>query len=191
LFQTLWVAEEELLRIETMGATIQGILIACDLSEHTRDLLSYGALLAEKNSGRMVLVHVIETCEPSLFNRIAGIGRLFRNQPPTRVAMALLRKRRYLEMERLVKEMKISPWVERRIVLTGIPHREILKQAEQSQIDLIIAGAGHCRSIATKTIGLTASQILRNSRVPVITMPIHSKPCQTSAPQNTVDRPAA
>jgi nucleotide-binding universal stress UspA family protein len=174
-----------------MGATIQRILIACDLSEHTRDLLSYGALLAEKNSGDMVLVHVIETCEPSLFNRLAGIGKMFRNQRPTGIAMARLRKRRYLEMERLVKEMKISPWVERRIVLNGIPHREILKQAEQSQIDLIIVGTGHCRPIPSKTIGLTASHILRNSRVPVITVPIHSWPCQTSAPQSTVDRPAA
>mgnify|MGYP000159196702 CR=1 FL=1 len=51
--------------------TIDRILVACDLSLATRDLLFFGVLLAEKHHAHLVLVHVIEQREPSIIKRFA------------------------------------------------------------------------------------------------------------------------
>lgn len=171
--------------------TIERILVACDLSLETRDLLSFGILLAEKYHARLVLVHVIEQGGSSFIKRLTGIDRMRGNKPSTEALTARLRKRRYLELERLVKSIGATPYIERRVVLTGLAHRKILEHAAQSRVDLILAGVGHAGQRPNKAIGTTVKQLIRQSTVPVLILSGRLVTEDATATLGAVDRPAA
>lgn len=62
-----------------------------------------------------------------------------------------------------------------RIVLKGIPDDEILKFAEQNQIDLIVIGTHGRKGLDRVLFGSTAAKVVRNAKCPVLTVRVPAK----------------
>jgi nucleotide-binding universal stress UspA family protein len=137
------------------------ILCPVDFSEHSRQALAYGALLAAGSKGHLVVIFV----EDPLLAAAAAV---------TYDAKALTDKARK-ELRRLV-ERTIAPL---RLpmssvtldVAVGKPHEEILWTADRLKCDVIVMGA-HGRTGTDKLIlGSTTHRILRRSTLPVLATP--------------------
>lgn len=156
------------------ASPIASFLVACDLSGTTREVLGFAAALAAPVGARLVLMHVIvqRRCPALLRLRKWARSQRFETLPRTD-PIGRLRKRRHLELIRLVKEAGLeSPNVERAVTI-GKPYVEILAMADQVKADVIFLGTGKAGQKMGNRLGSTAGRVLKHSMLPVVTIRLH------------------
>ena len=139
----------------------QTILCPVDFSDHSRQALSYAALLASRKNGRLVVLFV----EDPLLAAAAAV-----KYDPKTLADKARKELRHL-VERAVAACGMSAESVTLDIAVGQPHEEIARTAERFGCDVIVMGA-HGRTGANKLmLGSTTHRILRRSRLPVLATP--------------------
>ena len=139
----------------------QTILCPVDFSDHSRQALSYAALLASRSKARLVVIFV----EDPLLAAAAAVNY----DEKTLVDKARKELRRLVE--RAVAPYGMSADSVTLDVAVGQPHEEIASTAERLGCDVIVMGA-HGRTGANKLmLGSTTHRILRRSPLPVLATP--------------------
>ncbi len=137
------------------------ILCPVDFSVHSRQALSYAALIARKNDARLVVIFA----EDPLLAAAAAAAydeKALREKGRTELARLV---------ERIVKPFRLPMKSVTLDVATGEPHEVIAWTAENLHCDLIVMGA-HGRTGANRLmIGSTTHRILRQSPLPVLATP--------------------
>jgi nucleotide-binding universal stress UspA family protein len=145
----------------------QRFLCAVDLSEPSEAALQYTALLANTLGGTVTVLLVIEW--PWLEPPPPALSEL----PPEQAA-ALAEYRRYVEssattrLEARVRDAGIDRAVVR--IRHGKPYAEIVRLAEEEQVDVIVTGVGGRGAIDLALLGSTTNQIVRRASCPVLTL---------------------
>ncbi len=138
----------------------QALLVAMDFSPSARRALERAVSWAAK--GEVTALHVVDT---GFAARIEahGLGE-------AAATMAKLRARAEEEFGWLVQEKGadvVSP-----MVVEGVPFVEIVKIANDLEVDMIVMGAHRATSSLEEFLfGSTAEKVLRTSRCPVLCMP--------------------
>jgi nucleotide-binding universal stress UspA family protein len=137
------------------------ILCPVDFSEHSREALSYAALVTARNNGRLVVTFVED---PLLV--AAARGRL---DEKTVIEDERKELRRFVE--RTITRYGV-PWRSVTLdVAVGRPYQEIARTAERLHCDLVVMGA-HGRTGANKLLfGSTTHRMLRHSPLPILATP--------------------
>lgn len=142
-------------------ALFKTILCPVDFSEHSRQALAYGALLASRSKGRLVVIFV----EDPLLAAAAAVAydeRVLKDR-------ALKELRRLVE--RTLKPLGVPMSAVTIDVALGKPHQEIAWTAERLRCDVIVMGA-HGRTGANKLmLGSTTHRLLRQSALPILATP--------------------
>jgi nucleotide-binding universal stress UspA family protein len=152
-----------------MRPPVACILVACDLSRAAKEVLAFAAVLAAPIGARLVLMHVIDRRRcPALRWMPKWAGSHHLETFPRAGSISRLRKRRHLELMRIVKETGVDSLDIRRAVTIGKPYAEILAMAKQVKADVILLGTGNAGRKPGDRLGSTAGRILAHSPVPVI-----------------------
>jgi arsenite transporter len=156
---------------------IQRILYATDLSETARHAARYACGMGEQYHAAVSLVHVIPDVVAS-FSAEAGInlGNTIGNKEWRAYhekGIALARDaihQRIQETSRQVKKtMPRCPIPDDNVMVRiGNPAKEIVAAAEEGNFDLIILGTHGHGKLAESIIGSVASDVIRQSRRPVM-----------------------
>lgn len=141
---------------------IRSILVPIDFSIHSKNALKYAVPIAEKFGASLHLVYVVE---PTIYPADLGFGQVvlpgvedeLREKGGEELA-ALIDK----EIEGRVKASSS--------VRTGNPHQEILREAEEKGVDLIIVATHGHSGVEHMLFGSTADRVVRNARCPVMTV---------------------
>ncbi len=137
------------------------VLCPVDFSEHSRQALAYGALLASRSKGRLVVIFV----EDPLLAAAAAVAydeRALKDK-------ALKELRRLVE--RTIKPLGVPMSSVTIDVAMGKPHDEIAWTAERLKCDVIVMGA-HGRTGTNKLmLGSTTHRLLRRSPLPILATP--------------------
>ncbi len=141
---------------------IRSILVPIDFSVHSKNALKYAVPLAEKFNASLHLVYVVE---PTIYPADLGFGQVV--LPGVEEE---LREKGEGELEALMrreigKRVKAST-----AVRTGNPHQEILREAEEKGVDLIVVATHGHSGVEHMLFGSTADRIVRRSKVPVLTI---------------------
>jgi nucleotide-binding universal stress UspA family protein len=118
------------------------ILMCTDGSPHSEVTLRYGALIAQADGGEVTILGVAE-------------------RPPERGAI----KRALEEGEAILTSANLKPLLKLR---EGHPAEEILKETEERDYDLLIAGAKGRWGITRFLLGSTALRLAQYSQIPVL-----------------------
>ncbi len=146
----------------TPKPAIRSILVPIDFSIHSKNALKYAVPLAEKFGASLHLVYVVE---PTIYPADLGFGQVV--LPGVEEE---LREKGEGELEALMrreigKRLKAST-----VVRTGNPHQEILREAEERGVDLIVVATHGHSGVEHMLFGSTADRIVRRSKVPVLTI---------------------
>jgi len=137
------------------------VLVPVDFSEHSDRALKYATGLAKSFGATLHLVHVYPASAyvaPPLLPGPVVVGQ-FRDQSQKAFDEFLERARRENEVE-IVGTL-----------LEGVPHVEILRMADEVHADLIVMGTHGRTGLEHLLLGSIAERVVRNSEVPVITVP--------------------
>ncbi len=141
---------------------IRMILVPIDFSLHSKNALKYAVPMARQFRAAVRLVYVVE---PTVYPADLGFGQVV--LPGVEEE---LREKGGEELQALIqKEIgKTVPasWT----VRTGNPHQEILREAEDANVDLIVVATHGHSGVEHMLFGSTADRIVRHARCPVLTI---------------------
>jgi len=137
------------------------IMIATDGSKHSERAAEVGIELARLSGGAITIVYVADT------------GRL--SHLPEDMAIASIRSLLIREGEdatNYVEEKATRAGVaSTKMVVEGNPGDELLRLSSESGIDVVVMGSVGRTGLDKFLLGSVAENVVRNSRVPVLTVP--------------------
>ncbi|MER3525000.1 MAG: universal stress protein [Ignavibacteria bacterium] len=141
---------------------IRNILVPIDFSEYSKNALRYAVPMAEQYGAMLHLVYVIE---PTIYPADLGFGQVV--MPGVEEE---LRKKGRAQLEQLIATEIGSRVNAEAVIRTGKPHQEILKEAEEKNIDLIVVATHGHTGVEQILFGSTAMRVVRLAKCPVLTV---------------------
>jgi nucleotide-binding universal stress UspA family protein len=144
------------------GLGIRSILVPIDFSVHSKNALKYAIPIAEKFRASLHLVYVVE---PTIYPADLGFGQVVLPGVEDE-----LREKGAEELETLIRK-EIGKRVSASCaVRTGNPHQEILREADERGVNMIVVATHGHSGVEHMLFGSTADRIVRNARCPVMTI---------------------
>ncbi|HUI64134.1 MAG TPA: universal stress protein [Bacteroidota bacterium] len=141
---------------------IRSILVPIDFSVHSKNALKYAIPIAEKFRAALHLIYVVE---PTIYPADLGFGQVVLPGVEDE-----LREKGAEELKSLI-DKEIAGRVEASsAVRTGNPHQEILREAEERAVDMIVVATHGHSGVEHMLFGSTADRIVRNAKCPVLTV---------------------
>jgi nucleotide-binding universal stress UspA family protein len=144
------------------GFSIRSILVPIDFSIHSKNALKYALPLAEKFKASLHLVYVVE---PTIYPADLGFGQVVLPGVEDE-----LREKGAEELDALIQREIGGRVSATSSVRTGNPHQEILHEAEERGVDMIVVATHGHSGVEHMLFGSTADRIVRNAKCPVLTV---------------------
>jgi nucleotide-binding universal stress UspA family protein len=141
------------------------ILIATDGSEYTKKAVDYGIELANNIGAKLHVIYVVDT-------------RAYSSIPtssPMEFTYSFLRQEGDSAIKYVANRAEAAGLEVEEIIAEGHPADEIIKYAEKNSIDLIVIGTLGKSGLERFLLGSVADKVIRNSKIPVITVPVKEK----------------
>ena len=141
---------------------INKILVPIDFSVHSKNALKYAVPLARQFEASLHLVYVVE---PTIYPADLGFGQVVLPGIEDE-----LRQKGQAELNELVAKEIGRAVKATAAVRTGTPSQEILSEAEERGVDLIVVATHGHSGVEHMLFGSTAERIVRKSHCPVLTI---------------------
>lgn len=145
-----------------LSRLINSILVPIDFSAHSRNALRYAAPMAEQFGASLRLVYVVE---PTVYPADLGFGQVVLPGVEDE-----LREKGAAELQELIRQEIGGRVKATAVVRTGKPHQEILREAAEQKVDLIVVATHGHTGVEHMLFGSTAERIVRNATCPVMTI---------------------
>jgi len=152
---------------DAQSRTLSRVLFATDLTEPSRDGFWFALDLARTVGAHLMVLHVIEPIPLAYGSAISSI-----DTPED--------KRLLMEQARKMLAEFESEGGRRGVVVVsdvaeGIASEQILEAAKNSAAELIVLTIHHKSLIERALLGTTAERVVRDTRLPVLSFPVHPK----------------
>ena len=138
------------------------ILLPSDFSDCSAEAAGAARRLAEVFGARLTILHVLD--EP------AALDPMFRGEVPLELLRGRMERYARDGMEAFVADhFRGTGNMETRIV-SGVPYREILREARESEAELIVIGTHGRTGVEHVIFGSTAERVVRMAPCPVLTI---------------------
>jgi nucleotide-binding universal stress UspA family protein len=141
------------------------ILFCTDFSESSARTFAYACALAERDAGKLYLMHVI----PLTLNKGFIEGMVIHDISDA-IHKNLKEKLEEDFREQFIKKCNKDIEFET-VIREGREYQEIIKFALEEKVDLIVLGTHGLTGIGHVLMGSVADKVVRNSPVPVFTIP--------------------
>jgi len=141
---------------------IKNILCPTDFLEGAKQAVSYAVDIAKKYNAKLCILHVMHDLEKATGWYVPHItvDELYKD----------IEAGAEKELDKLyAEELRGFSSVEHKIV-KGIPYEEIIRYSEENNMDLIVMGTHGRKGIDRIIFGSTAERVVKNSKVPVLTV---------------------
>lgn len=144
------------------------ILCALDFSEHTTKTLHEGLAQAEKFDGELVVLHVLNERMFEELNRIQGRVQALGGELAEQ-AIQTLGDEREERLREILAEVHAERVPHTSIISRGYPFEEILRTAQELEVDLIVMGAKGRMSVPRQLrFGGQAEKVFRRAQCSVL-----------------------
>jgi len=157
---------------------IGNILFPTDLSENAYYAFAYAISLANLYKAKITLLHVLPEEQKGLDNHITGYIQTekweeIKSSHYQQTRQTLTGKIRHHTLTRQVQgqfpaDEESSELADEIVIEHGKPAKEILRQADERNCDLIVMGSRGNSSLAGAIMGSKAEKVLRRSNIPVL-----------------------
>ena len=141
---------------------IRSVLVPIDFSVHSKNALKYAVPMAGHFKASLHLIYVVE---PTIYPADLGFGQVV--LPGVEEE---LRQKGALELQALIDREIAGAVPATFAVRTGNPHHEILAEAVEQKVDLIIVATHGHSSVEHMLFGSTADRIVHHAPCPVLTI---------------------
>jgi nucleotide-binding universal stress UspA family protein len=158
--------QPERLTSEVSPIQLKKILVPTDFSPNSEKALNYALRLAQIGQGRLLLLHVFEVPEFSALLPEASSWQLDYQEIKKTFDSAIQRaKEKLTELARRVTQEKIKVKAK---VCQGTSYEEIVKVAQEEEVDLIVITTHGYTGLKHFLLGSTAERVVRVAPCPVL-----------------------
>ncbi len=152
--------------------TIRHILVGIDFSEYSREAARYATYLAAKLTAKVYFLHVQDPPKyPS-----SGFSSYEPHTVKRHLEQEKNREQESLaELKKFIAEFEKSDTMTRHLVAFGNVTREILRVAEDKDIDLIVIGTHGKTGLSNLLPGSVAEKVVRKAACPVLAVKLSSQ----------------
>ena len=136
----------------------QNIVIATDGSENSRKAVSYGLKIAKISGATVYIIHVVDMSSIVSDTWTAGKEMIYE-------LMVNDGKKILSEAKKITEDSGVEA---KDVLLYGHPGEEIIKFAENNNIDLIVMGTLGATGLEKFLMGSVAEKVVRQSKVSVL-----------------------
>lgn len=141
---------------------IRNILVPLDFSGHSKNALRYAIPIAQQYGAAVHLIYVIE---PTIYPADLGFGQVVMPGIEEEI-----RTKSAEELQSIIEEEIGETLDADAVVRMGKPHQEILREAEEKNVDLIIIATHGHTGVEQILFGSTAMRVVRLAKCPVLTI---------------------
>ena len=142
------------------------ILVPVDFSAHSLEASRRALDLAQKLGAEVAFLHVIDSRYVEI-----GMGHVIEDPVEEQERLKKLATER---MRDFLKRLHLDPGKARIIIAEGIPHREIVRVAEEERPDLLVIGSHGRSGMQRAILGSQSELVVRHCRVPALV--VHATP---------------
>ena len=147
---------------------IKKILVGVDLSDYSTLAIEYAVEIAMVSNAEIFLFNVVNQRDVNGFKLASAY---YPNGIDVDHFVNELKTERYNEIRSVVKERFFDVKSSMSIHVTvGIPFEEVLKFAQQENVDIIVIGNKGRSNVARTLFGSNAEKIFRHAKVPVLSV---------------------
>jgi nucleotide-binding universal stress UspA family protein len=145
---------------------IRKMMVACDLSDYSGQIISHAVALAEEMDCEIVVVNVINQRDVDMVEKaLAGYGNFtvdeyIQNQRKDRTAF----------IEKRLKEAGGQTLQAKIAVRAGVPFHELIAAVREEGADLVVMGTKGRGNLTGVLLGTTAEKMLRRCPVPLLSI---------------------
>jgi len=148
-----------------MHESFKRILVTTDFSESGDHAIAHAFRMAADHGAEVVLCHVIET--------VVAPNPLYAYYYPTELMSPEIRERAEKDaqqalLERVPKEAPFATLPHLTVVAHGMPADEIVRIAEERQVDLIVIATHGHTGLRHLFLGSVAERVIRHVHCPVL-----------------------
>src|ERR1035437_4139934 len=140
------------------------ILVPVDFSENSRVALNSAVLLAGKMKYKIILLHVYNASIRESYNETHNV--MSDSSPETEWEFSKKKLKKWAE--EVINKTKIKCTT---LLVEGVTANEILEIAEKTKAEIIIMGTKRQSGIKKIINGSVASQVVKESKLPVLVVP--------------------
>jgi universal stress protein A len=170
------------INIKEMTGSYRHILLAVDFSEHGNHAIRRARYLSETFQAKLSIIHVLDNIPmPDI-----GYGTIV---PLDEYSAYELLEAEKKKLEQVADRLEVD--IRQRWLVWGVPAQEIVRIAEQEQVDLIIVGS-HGRHGLALLLGSTANSVLHHAKCDVIAIRLQDEvTSEESIPERSALDPLA
>ena len=151
---------------------IRKIMVGCDLSKYSKDVLIYAGELGKKFQGELIIVNVINKRDIDILLKVAQ-GQFDRNiekyvEKSVEDYIERAKEQRSREIDTLTEETGCNKITIRKVFKVGIPFQELLRAIEEEGSDLMVMGQKGSSDLADVLFGSNAEKLFRRCPIPML-----------------------
>lgn len=153
----------------------QKILVACDLSKFTHQVLDYAVALAQSTGARMILANVINPRDTEAIAHAIHKTLLVQKEAAPDAFIHQHRLDREAKLKTLIDESGHPGLFVKTIVRTGEPFQELINITELEHTELVVMGTRGRSSLQSVLLGATAEKMFRYCPVPLLSVRLEKR----------------
>ena len=142
-------------------------MVAVDFSVYSAKTAKYARGMAEDLKAKLIFVNVIDKRD---INALKQAFVYPAENLPVDDCLRKLKDERAEKMQKLMEKTSCLNVTIRVMIRTGIPFIELIKAAEEEQVDMVIMGAKGRTDFAGILFGSTAEKMFRRCPVPLLSL---------------------
>jgi nucleotide-binding universal stress UspA family protein len=150
------------------------ILYATDLSENSAYAFRYAVNSAQQHGAKIHILHVLEGIKGNVLSAYFDMGKLqeIREKGKEEIKDRIQKRLEIFCQRELMDDPECRDLVASTEVVEGDPAAEILRQADELGVDLVVMGTHGKGLLEHAFLGSVAEKILHRIKIPVLTIPI-------------------
>ena len=148
----------------------QKILVACDLSKYTPQVMQYAVGVAECSGAKLILVNIINKRDVEAIEQAVHRSFLIQKDAFPEAFIREHRNEREAALQGLIDESGRPDLVLKTVVRTGVPVEELITLVAAEQVDLVVMGTRGRTNLRSALLGGTAEKMFRLCPVPILSV---------------------
>lgn len=153
----------------------QKILVACDLSKFTNQVLDYAIALAQSTGGHLIMANVINQRDVDAIEHAIHKTFLVQKEASPENFIRQHKSDRETQLKELINESGHPSLFLKTVIRTGVPFQELIHIVESEHADLVVMGTLGRTNLRSVLLGATAEKMFRSCPVPVLSVRLHKK----------------
>lgn len=151
----------------------QKILVACDLSKYTNQIMNYALAMAQCSGAKVILANVINKRDVEAIEHAVHRSLLIQKEAFPETFIREHREEREAALNGLISNSGHPELFLKAVVRTGVPVQELIHIVEAEQVDLVVMGTRGRTNLTSVLLGATAEKMFRLCPVPILSVRLH------------------